>query len=142
MCSVVNNLVTSLEVKPIRFATTLCVFRRIRNGYVATQLILLNITVESSVTSGYVVLPERLGQNYETASTNEVPARKKSNFVPSNGFNRSTMKTHVKHERYLSFIGTFLCILFNFGAFFSDCHFCKNHFDLLFSLLFIMSPRE
>ena len=44
MCSVVTNLVMSLEFKPIRSATMLCHFGRTRNGYVATRFILLSST--------------------------------------------------------------------------------------------------
>ena len=40
-CFVVTNQVTSLEIKPIRCATTLCRFGRTRSGYVATFFILL-----------------------------------------------------------------------------------------------------
>ena len=63
MCSVVINLVTSPEFEPIRCATTLCQFGRTQNGYVATHFILLSSIAESSATSGYVVVPERFGQN-------------------------------------------------------------------------------
>ena len=44
MCSVVNILVTSLEVQPIRRATKLFHFGLARNGYVATRFILLSST--------------------------------------------------------------------------------------------------
>ena len=63
MCYVVTNLVTSLEIRPIPCATTLCQIGRTRNGYVANQLILLSSTAESSATRGYVVPPERSGQS-------------------------------------------------------------------------------
>ena len=63
MCSVVTNLVTSLEFQPIRSATMLFHFGRTRNGYVAIRFILLSGTVESSATSSYVVAPERNGQS-------------------------------------------------------------------------------
>ena len=63
MCSVVTNLVTSLEFQPIRCATTLFHFGRTRNVYVATRIILLSSTAESSATSGYVVAPELSGQS-------------------------------------------------------------------------------
>ena len=78
MCSVKTNLVTSLAFRPIRRATTLCHFGRTRNGYVATQFILLSSTVDSSATSGYAVVPERFGQNEVRASRNEERARKKT----------------------------------------------------------------
>ena len=54
MCSVVTNLVTSLEFQPIRCATMLFHFGRTRNVYVATRIILFSSTAESSATSGYV----------------------------------------------------------------------------------------
>ena len=71
MCSVVTNLVTSLEFEPFRCVTTLCRFGRTRNGYVATHLIVLYSTAENSATSGYVVAPERFDQNEESAGRNE-----------------------------------------------------------------------
>ena len=62
MCSVVTGLVTSQEHLQIRCATTLFHFGRTRNGYVATRIILLSSTAESSATSGRVVAPERSSQ--------------------------------------------------------------------------------
>ena len=50
---VATNLVTSLEIHPIRCANMLCHFGKTRNGYVATSFILVSSTVESSATSGY-----------------------------------------------------------------------------------------
>ena len=81
-------MVTSLEYNPIRRDTTLCHFGRTRNAYVTTHFILLSSTAQSSTTSGYVVVPERFGQNEEPASRNEEPNRKKSSSVPSSGLNR------------------------------------------------------
>ena len=63
MCSIVTNLVTSLEFQPIRCATMLFLFGRTRNVYVATRIILLSSTAESSATSGYVAATERSGQS-------------------------------------------------------------------------------
>ena len=63
MCSVVTNLVTSLEFQPIRCATTLFDFGRIRDVYVATRIILLSSTAEGSDTSGYVAATEQSGQS-------------------------------------------------------------------------------
>ena len=91
MCSVVTNLVMSLEFKPIHCATTLCHFGRTRNGYVATKFLVLSSTAESSATSGYVVVPELFGQNEERASRNEERAKKKPSFVPSCGYNQCNM---------------------------------------------------
>ena len=63
MCSVVTNLLTSLEFQPIRCATTLFQLGRTRNVYVATRFILLSSTAESNAKSGSVVAPERSGQS-------------------------------------------------------------------------------
>ena len=70
MCSVATNLVTSLEVKPIRCATTLCFLGRTRNCHAATDCNILSSTAESSATSGYVVVPERPGQTDARAGRN------------------------------------------------------------------------
>ena len=82
MCSVVTNLVTSLEFQPIRCATTLFYFGRTRNGYVATRIIFLSITAENSVASGYVVAPERSGQIGALASRNVERASKRPSLFP------------------------------------------------------------
>ena len=60
-------------------------FGRKRNGYVATHFILLSGSAESSATSGYVVLPERFGQNEEPASRKEERARKNLVLFPAVG---------------------------------------------------------
>ena len=60
----------------------LCQFGQTRNGHVATYFILLSSTAVSSATSGYVVVPERLGQNEEPACINEERTRKKPRFAP------------------------------------------------------------
>ena len=91
MCSVVNNLVTSLEFQPIRCATMLFHSGRTRNGYVANQFILLSSTAKSSATGGYVVVPERWGQSEARASRNVERTKKKPSFVPSSGFSRCSM---------------------------------------------------
>ena len=91
MCSVVTNLVTSLEFQPTRCATTLFHLGRTRNGYVATRIILFISTAESSATSGYVVAPERSGQSEAWASRNVERAKKKLSFVPNSGFNQCSM---------------------------------------------------
>ena len=81
MCSVVTNLVTSLEFQ--RFATTLFHFGRTRNVYVAIRIILLSSTAESSTTSGYVVAKERSGQIEALASRNVERTRKKPSLIPT-----------------------------------------------------------
>ena len=63
MCSVVTNLVTSLEFQPIRCATTLFLLGLTRNVYVATRIILLSGIAEGSTTSAYVAAAERSGQS-------------------------------------------------------------------------------
>ena len=60
----------------------LCHFEQTQNGYVATYFILLSSTAASSATSGYVVVPERFGQNEELACSNKERTRKKPSFVP------------------------------------------------------------
>ena len=77
MCSVETSLVTSLEFLPIRCATILFHFGRTRNGYLATRFIRLSTTAESSATSGYVVTPERSGQNEAGSSGIVERSRKK-----------------------------------------------------------------
>ena len=76
MCSVVTNLVTSLGLQSIRCDTTLLHFGRTRNVYVATRIILLSSTAESSATGGYVAATERSGQSEAWAGRNVERARK------------------------------------------------------------------
>ena len=83
ICSVVTNLVTSIEFQPIRCATTLFHFGRTRNVYVATRISLLSGTAESSATSDYVVPPERCGQNDAWAGRNVQRAKKKPTLFPT-----------------------------------------------------------
>ena len=90
MCSVVTNLVTSLDFQPIRCAITVFHFGRTRNGYVATRFILLSSTAESSATSGYVA-PERSGQSEARAGRNVERTKEKPSFVPKSRFNRCSM---------------------------------------------------
>ena len=61
----------------------LCHFGRTGNGYVATRFILLGSTAESCATSGYVVIPERSGQNEAWASRNVERTRKKPVLFPA-----------------------------------------------------------
>ena len=91
MRSILTNLVTPIDFEPIRCAATLCHFRRTRNGYAPTHFIFLSSTEESSGTIGYVVVPERFGQNGEQAGRNQEPTKKKASFVPSSGFTRCKM---------------------------------------------------
>ena len=119
MCSLSASLVTSLEFQPIRCATMLCCFGRTRNGYVATQFILLSSTAESSAISGYVVVPERFGQNEEPASRNE--ERTGKNLVCSQQWIQSMQHVNTVTMNFIHpFIHFNLCISFISGAFFSD----------------------
>ena len=104
MFSFATDLVTSLEISPIRCATTLCNLGRTRNSYVTTFFIRLSSTAESSSTSGYVVVSERFDQNAEATSRYEERARKNLSFVPCSGFNRCKMLTHVNIELFQSFV--------------------------------------
>ena len=60
---VATDLVTSQNFQPIRCTFALFHFVRPRDVYVATGIILLSSTAESSATSGYVVAKERSGQS-------------------------------------------------------------------------------
>ena len=82
MCSILTNLVTSLEFQPIRCATTLFHFGRTRNGHIATRIILLSSFSESSATKGYVIATERYGQSWAWAGRNVERARKKPSSFP------------------------------------------------------------
>ena len=82
-CSVVTNLVKSLEFQPIRCATMLFHFGRTQNVYVATRIILLSSTAESSATSGYVVATKRSGQSEAVASRNVERAEEKPSLFPT-----------------------------------------------------------
>ena len=79
---VATDLVTSQNFQPIRCAFTLFHFGWTRDVYVATKIILLSSTAESSATSGYVVATERSGQSEAWASKNFEWAWKKPSFVP------------------------------------------------------------
>ena len=83
MCSVVTNLVTSLEFQPIRCAITLFHFGLTRNVYVATRIILLSITTGNSATSGYVVATERSSQNEAWADRNVERDRERPSLFPT-----------------------------------------------------------
>ena len=80
--SVATDLVTSQSFQPIRCAFMLCQFGQTRNVYVATRIILLSSTAESSATSGYVAVPEHFLQNGEPACINEKRTKKKPSFNP------------------------------------------------------------
>ena len=81
-CSVATDLVTSLEIQPIRCAFMLCQFGRTRIGYVISYFIFFSSTAASSATSGYVFVAEHFGQNEEPASSNEERTEKKPSPVP------------------------------------------------------------
>ena len=60
----------------IRWATTLFHFGRTRDVYVATRIILLSSTAESSTTSGYVAATERSSESEAWAGRNVEWAKK------------------------------------------------------------------
>ena len=119
LCSVATDLVTSLDFKPIRCGTLLCLFGQTRNANLKTHFIVLCSTSESSATNGFVVVPERFGQNGEPGSRNEERTRKKPKFFLS-GFKRRQMSPHVNKNFIHPFMYFTLCILTVFGAFSSD----------------------
>ena len=80
--SVATDLVTSQKFQPIRYAFMLCQFGRTRNVYVATRIILLSSTAESSARSGYVAIPEHFLRNEEPSVNNEERTKKKPIFLP------------------------------------------------------------
>ena len=77
-----TDLVTSRKFQTIRCVFTLFHFGLTRDVYVATRIILLSSTAESSATSGYVVATERYGQNEAWATKIVEGAKKKPTFVP------------------------------------------------------------
>ena len=113
-CSVVTNLMTSLEIIPIRCATMLCLFGKTQKGSVAIHFILRGSAVTSSATGDYVTVPERFGQNEKQAGSNEERTRKKSSFVPKMDLTDALVLQTCNHD--FSFI---LCIfdLFNIDDF-------------------------
>ena len=138
MCSVVINLVTSLEFQPIRCATTLFHFGRTRNVYVANRIILLSNTAESSATRGYVNAPERSGRIEAWACRNVEWAKKKLSLFPTVDLTDAACK----HEPFLAFINFFFPyfkLFFHFILVFSSY---ENFFHLLFMFLFIVLARE
>ena len=56
----------------------LCHFGQARNGYVATR--------RSSATSGYLIVPEHLGQSEEPAGSNEDRTKEKPSFATKMDF--------------------------------------------------------
>ena len=58
-------------------------FGQTRNVYVATRIILLSSTAESSATGGYVAVPEHFLQKEEPACINKERTKKKPSFVLS-----------------------------------------------------------
>ena len=124
MCSVVTNMVTSLEFQPIRCATTLFQFGRTRNGYVATRITLLSSTAERSATSGYVVAPERSGQSEAWAGRNVERARNKPGLFPAVDL-IDTVDFFIIYKFYFIHFKLFFFTLF-------------SHFPLLCSFVYVI----
>ena len=119
ICSLATNLVTSLEFNPTRCATTMCHFGQTWNGSVANHFILLSSTAESSATSGYVVVPERLGQNEEPAGNNKERAKEKPSLVPNvNLVDAIVFPKHVFIIFYDKFCVFYLFMVYFFSTFF------------------------
>ena len=136
MCSVVTNLVTSLEFQPIRCATTLFHFGRTRNVYVATRIILLSSTAEGSATSGYVAATERSGQSELVETWNglrNTPSLFQTVVLIDAASNdESFYIINLIFPYFRIFFHLFYCTYSRYG----------NDFDLLFMLLLIVSARE
>ena len=116
MCSVVTNLMTSLEFQPICCATTLSHLGRTWNGYVATRIILLSSTAGSSATSGYVVAPERSGQSEALAGRNVERASKTPSLFPSVDL-INAICSHMWTWTFLAFIRTLFQVFYSFFQF-------------------------
>ena len=81
-CSVLTNLVTSLEYNPIRCATMLCYFGQTRNSYVALFFNLHGSIATSKAADDYVGVWDHFGQNGEPAGRKEERTRKKPSLFP------------------------------------------------------------
>ena len=138
-----TDLVTSLEIQPIYYPFMLCHFRQTRNGYVATYFILLSSTAASSATSGYVVVPEHVGQNEEPACINDERTRKKPTFASKvNLIDSIVIKIFYEQFSILpifcAFSNTFLLwkIFWIFClCYYSLCRCGIKHFDVNFPLI-------
>ena len=133
-------MVMSLEFQPIRCATMLCHFGRIRNGYVATRFILL------SSTAGAVL-------QAAPWSCRNAPDKVKRELVETwNGLRKSLVLfpaadlinafvTTCKHELFPSYISTLFYVFHLFSMYFYQFPLLENLLDLLFLLSFIVSAR-
>ena len=103
MCSVVTNLVTSLEFQPIRCATTLLHFGRPRDVYVTTRIILLSSTAEDSVPSTQTQCrqlkreKDQTRNNTISANNNNGSAQTEPN--PSNKIANNTKGNNINNQR-------------------------------------------
>ena len=127
MCSVVSNLVTSLEFQPIRCAATLFHFGQTRKGYVATRIILISSTAENSATSGYVVAQERSGQSEAWAGRNVERARRKPSLFPAVDL-IDALYSSMKTWTFLAFINFIFCTLKYFPNVFQCFLFMQSSF--------------
>ena len=133
MCSIVINLVTSLEFQPIRCATTLFHFGRTRDVYVATRIILLSSTAESSAKIGYVsatVRPELVETWNGLGST------------PSVFQTVVLIDAACNHDSFyiINLISLYFTLFLH--LYYRIYSLYGNTFDHLFRLLFIMSARD
>ena len=136
MCSVVTNLLTSLEFQPIRCAATLFHFGWTRNVYVATRIIFLSSTAEGSATRGYVAATELSKGRPELVETWNGLGN-----TPSLFQTMVLIDAACNHESFYILNLIFPYFRLFFYLYCSIYSLYGNIFDLLFTFLFIMSAR-
>ena len=88
-------------------------FGQTRKVYVATRIILLSSTAESSATSGYVAVPEHFLQKEEPGCINKERSKKKP-FRSKNGLNRCNSITKHVNMIFYDYFSVFYLILVHF----------------------------
>ena len=129
---------TSPEFQPIRCATTLFHFRRTRDVYVATRIILFSSTAEGSATSGYVAATKRSRKvRPELVETYNGLANTPSLFQTV-----VLIDAACNNESFyiINFIFPYFRLLFH--LYYSIYSLYGNNFDILFMFLFIVWLRE
>ena len=125
---------TSLEIQPIRGGTTLFHFGRTRNSYVATRLILLSSTVESSSTSGYVVARERSGQSEAWAGKNVERTEKSLVLFPTVDLFDSVCS----HMKIWTFVAIIRTLSYAFHLFFRCILLISSYGKILSSFVYVI----
>ena len=138
MCSVVTNLVTSLEFQPIRCATTLFHFGRTRDVYVATRIILFSSTAEGSATSDYVAATDAP----DKVRPELIETWKGLGYMPSFFQTVFLIDAACNHKSFciVNLISPYLRLFFH--LYYSIYSLYGKIFHLLFMFLFIISARE